>query len=190
MYGNFFVSITVKVLDRSHLVFELASHLIYLSTLHVQVVDLVPFYCCWVTTFSVFSMLIVEMLVSVSELLNHELLELNDVDDIKKCLDVVHDHDAELASDAAVTVFSCNEEDSFQKLATQSFTQILLHVNWFVVFNFVLWYVSSRHQGNFSLSKLSKRWMKERQNEFNQLKRLQSCQTNPFDICILLVHVG
>ena len=65
-------------------------------------VDLVPFDGCCVPLFSVLGVLIVEMLVPIPELLDDELLQLNDVNDIKHGFDVVENHDAELAGDAAV----------------------------------------------------------------------------------------
>lgn len=124
---------------------------------------MVSFDCCGAATFSVLCVLVVEMLVSLSEFLDHEFLELDDVDNIKQCLNVVKDHNAELASDTAVAVFPCDYEHSLHELAAQALTQIVLHMNWLIMLYLIAWSCgTSRHQCYLCLSKFTKRRMKKR----------------------------
>ena len=85
-----------------YLVFELNRHLIDLGTLHVQVVDVVLLYDFVDTKFLVRSNEGLDMNVTETELVDHELLKTNDVNDVEDALEVIEDHDADLVSYAAV----------------------------------------------------------------------------------------
>ena len=85
-----------------YLVFELNRHLIDLGTLHVQVVDVVLLYDFVDTKFLIRSNKRLDMNVTETELVDHELLKTNDVDDVEDALEVVKDHDADLICYAAV----------------------------------------------------------------------------------------
>jgi len=119
-----------------------------LGALHVQVVYLIAFDGLVAAIFSVFGMLVIQVLVTLSEFLDHKLLELNDVDDIKHGLHVVEDHYAQLTCNATVAIVTNDQQHCSHNLTAHALGQIVLHVNWFVMLNcldMLFWHPPSTH---------------------------------------------
>ena len=75
---------------------------------------------------------IIQELMTLSKFVNHELLKLNNINDVEKSLNLVEDHYAELISYAAVAVLSHNKEKCFHDLASYSCWDKFKELNVFV----------------------------------------------------------
>jgi len=106
------------LLNLLYLVLKLDCHLVDLGTLHVLMVNGVA--SDWLGH-ALLSSLSLEVLLgglTLSEFVYHELLHLDDVDNVEGCLDVVEGHDAELAGDRAVAVLSQDYKEAVQELTS------------------------------------------------------------------------
>lgn len=87
-----------------HLVLQLSGHLVDLGRLHVLVIDVVSLDFLVNAVLFVELVHVVEQLMSLSELVDHESLKLDDINHVKEGLYLIEDHDAQLIGNAAVAV--------------------------------------------------------------------------------------
>jgi hypothetical protein len=85
-----------ELLDALYFLFELYCDLIHLSTLHVVVINLISSYRAVITLFLVLYNHFVVHMVPVSKFIDHELLHLDNVNDIHLCFDGVKNQNTDL----------------------------------------------------------------------------------------------
>jgi hypothetical protein len=99
--------------------------LVDLGGLHVLVIDVVSLDFLVDAVMLVILMHIIQQLMSLSELVNHESLKLDDINHVKKSFYLIEDHDAKLIGYAAVAVISHYQKEGLDNLASYSGTHIL-----------------------------------------------------------------
>ena len=109
--------ILVEALHLVDLVLQLEGDLVDLRALHVHVIDLVPAYLLLDALQLVEFVQLDQMLVTLPEFLDDELLQLHDVDHVQVSLDLVQDHDAQLVGDGAVAVVSHHHHNRLDDLS-------------------------------------------------------------------------
>lgn len=77
---------SVKFLYLFYFLFELSYHLVDLGRLHIQMINMVAFDHCVISLLPIHLVQFVQLLVSLPEFLDHELLQADYIHNVKKCL--------------------------------------------------------------------------------------------------------